>query len=62
MLGQQALALARRMCGEVTGIAALSKELSRVMSAAMADIPGSASAKVDVVDEARARRDAKRAG
>ncbi|WP_201029539.1 hypothetical protein [Mycolicibacterium canariasense] len=61
MLGQQALALARRMSGEVTGIAALSKELSRVMAAATANTPGSVAAVADGIDELRARRDAKRA-
>jgi hypothetical protein len=62
MLGQQALALARRMSGEVTGVAALSKELSRVMAAAVANMPGAGSAAVaDEVDELRKRRNAKRA-
>jgi hypothetical protein len=62
MLGQQALALAKRMSGEVTGIAALSKELSRVMSAAVANTPGAGSAPVaDEIDELRKRRNAKRA-
>lgn len=62
MLGQQALALARRMSTEVTGVAALSKELSRVMAAATANVAGSGSAVVvDAVDELRARRNAKRA-
>ena len=62
MLGQQALALAKRMSTEVTGVAALSKELSRVMAAATAVTPGSPSASaVDEVDELRKRRNAKRA-
>lgn len=65
MLGQQALALAKRMGTEVTGIAALSKELSRVMDAALGTAQGPANPQQgagDDVDELRARRDAKRAG
>ena len=62
MLGQQALALARRMSGEVTGVAALSKELSRVMAAATAGTSAGVVPVADEVDELRKRRNAKRAG
>jgi hypothetical protein len=64
ILGQQALVLAAAMTSEMTGVGTLSKELSRVLAAALGDVPpgGSALGDVDVVDEVRARRDAKRAG
>lgn len=62
MLGQLALALAKRMGGEVTGIAALSKELRSVTDAALGVKTSGASAVADDVDELRARRDAKRVG
>lgn len=66
MLGQQALALAARMSGSesVAGIASLSKELRTVMAAAIGTSPAVPTPGVaaDVVDEVRARRDAKRAG
>lgn len=63
MLGQQALSLARRMSSEATGVAALSKELSRVAAAALANVPGAGSSTTaaDEVDELRKRRNAKRA-
>lgn len=63
MLGQLAISLAGRMSGTTTGLAALSKELRSVIDAALGvKTTGSPAAVVDVVDEVRARRDAKRAG
>lgn len=63
-LGQQALTLAKRLCSETTGVAALSKELDRVAAAAIgATTPGGKRAdQGDGIDELRRRRDAKRAG
>lgn len=65
-LGQQALILAARMSGTETpsGVGTLSKELDRVMAAAVGATTPSAPAagEGDSVDELRARRDAKRAG
>jgi hypothetical protein len=65
-LGQQALILAARMSGTETpsGVGTLSKELDRVMAAAIGSAPAAAPAPGagDDVDELRARRDAKRAG
>lgn len=65
-LGQQALILAARMSGTETpsGVGTLSKELDRVMAAAIGAAPPTAPAagQGDRVDELRARRDAKRAG
>jgi len=57
-LGQQAMSLAVRMGGFDTGggLAALSRELRAVM----AEATHGAKASVDVVDELRARRNAKR--
>lgn len=62
ILGQQALVLARRMGTEVTGVAALSKELSRVIAEALGKSKTSAVSESDGIDELRRRRDAKRAG
>jgi len=61
MLGQQALSIAIQMSGFETasGMAALSKELSRVMAEALRS---AVSATADAVDELSARRDAKLAG
>lgn len=61
--GQQALVLAARM-STGTGVGPLSKELDRVMAAAIGAVPPSTPAPGtgDDVDELRARRDAKRAG
>ena len=65
-LGQQALILAARMSGTETpsGVGTLSKELDRVMAAAIGSTPPKAptAGAGDDVDELRARRDAKRAG
>ena len=61
-LGQLALVLARRIGSETTGVAALSKELSRVTAAAIgAATPGSSDSDGDYIDELRKRRDAKKA-
>lgn len=59
-LGQQAVRLAERMRSFDTGggLAALSREFRAVMAEATRGVKVS----VDVVDELRARRDAKRAG
>lgn len=66
MLGQQALILAARMSGTETagGVGTLSKELSRVVAAAIGSGPPAAPAAGagDDIDELRARRNAKRAG
>ena len=61
--GQQALVLAARM-STGTGVGPLSKELDRVMAAAIGFTPVATPAPGagDDVDELRARRDAKRAG
>ena len=61
--GQQALVLAARM-STGTGVGPLSKELDRVMAAAIGYTPAAAptAGQGDEVDELRARRDAKRAG
>lgn len=65
-LGQQALILAARMSGNETsaGVGTLSKELDRVMAAAIGAVPPGAPAAGtgDEIDELRAKRDAKRAG
>ncbi len=57
-LGVLAVQLAQRMTQFDTGggLAALSKELRAVMAAALQEAPASA----DLIDELRARRDAKR--
>lgn len=61
-LGQLALVLARRIGSETTGVAALSKELSRVTAAAIgAATPGASTTDGDYIDELRQRRDAKKA-
>ena len=61
-LGQLALVLARRIGSETTGVAALSKELSRVTAAAVGSAASGASANEgDYIDELRKRRDAKKA-
>ncbi len=61
-LGQLALVLARRISGETTGVAALSKELSRVTAAAIGSAtPGASESDGDYIDELRKRRDAKKA-
>jgi hypothetical protein len=64
-LGQQALILAARMSGTQTaaGVGTLSKELDRVVAAAVGAIAAAkpASSKGDDVDELRTRRDNKRA-
>lgn len=61
-LGQLALVLARRIGSETTGVAALSKELSRVTAAAIGSAtPGTSAAEGDYIDELRKRRDAKKA-
>ena len=61
-LGQLALVLARRISGETTGVAALSKELSRVTAAAIgSSTPGASESDGDYIDELRKRRDAKKA-
>lgn len=66
MLGQQALVLAARMSGTETagGVGTLSKELSRVVAAAIGSGPPAtpAAGAGDDIDELRARRNAKRAG
>jgi hypothetical protein len=63
MLGQLALSLAGRMNGVLTGHASLSKELRLVTAAAVGAVATTGDGPVvDVVDEVRARRDAKRAG
>lgn len=56
-LGVQAVVMARAVEAAETGAAALSKELRAVMAAALRDAP----AAPDLVDELKARRDAKRA-
>ena len=66
-LGQQALVLAARMSGTETpgGVGTLSKELDRVVSAAIGVVPPSAQPAAgtgDEIDELKSRRDAKRAG
>ncbi len=64
-LGQQALVLAAQMAGvqSAAGIGTLSKELDRVVSAAIGTtLPIAPAGEGDSVDELRARRDAKRAG
>ena len=61
-LGQLALVLARRIGSETTGVAALSKELSRVTAAAVGSAASGTSANEgDYIDELRKRRDAKKA-
>lgn len=61
-LGQLALVLARRIGSETTGVAALSKELSRVTAAAVGSAAsGADAAEGDYIDELRKRRDAKKA-
>lgn len=58
-LGVAAIILAREMCGPVfsgAAFAALSKELRATMALALRDVP----AAPDLLDELRARRDAKR--
>jgi len=61
-LGQQALVLAAGM-STGSGVGQLSKELDRVMEAAIGiSVKPPAAGTGDAVDELRARRDAKRAG